>query len=208
MGPHQHTGHGGAPVGGVAPRLEHDVISSGPRAERVAFGDRWETVAAGPGPRIALGIEQHDADLGPARRHQPFDQPERGGPIVARRGQGGLGESVGLVQGLVQIAVQPSGRGLDPPLALLRPAGLDRRQACLRDGDRRDQPHEHSGEAPVSPAGPGGERHQARYDGHRADHHPRERGPAPQPFGSRDHARQCPHQPPRRTMTQPGRPGG
>ena len=192
MGPDQHTGHGGAPVGGVAPRLEHDVISSGPRAERVAFGDRWETVAAGPGPRIALGIEQHDAHLGPARR-APAVRCNRSAAARSSRGaaRAAWASRSAWCKACVEIAVQPSGRGLDPPLALLRPAGLDRRQACLRDGDRRDQPHEHSGEAPASPAGPGGERHQARYDGHRADHHPRERGP-PQPFGGRDHARQCP----------------
>jgi hypothetical protein len=70
VSPDQHRGDSRATIVRVAPRLEHDVISTGARGDRVTIASRWQSVAAGPRPWIAPLIKHYGAHLGSAVRHQ------------------------------------------------------------------------------------------------------------------------------------------
>ena len=86
MGPDEHIGDGDAAARRVAPRLELDVISSRPGADRIALRTRRQPMAPGPRPRLSVRIEHDDAHFRTARGHHATERLECGLAIVARRG--------------------------------------------------------------------------------------------------------------------------
>jgi hypothetical protein len=77
MSPDEHAGYGSAAVLRVAPRLEHDVISTGPRRDRVALASRRQPMSPCPGPWIAALVEHDGTHFGSAIRHQLSQRLQR-----------------------------------------------------------------------------------------------------------------------------------
>jgi hypothetical protein len=104
MGPDQHTGNRGAAVGGVAPGLEHDVISTGPGGRHVSLAQGRQPVSSGPGPWRPLLVEHHHAHLRATPWHQAIERVECLRPATWCAEYCRPGQVLGLLQRGVQIS--------------------------------------------------------------------------------------------------------
>jgi hypothetical protein len=82
----------------VAPRLEHDVISTDPRRDRVTLALWRYAVPPGPHPWSVAFVEYHQARFRASSRHQSIDELKRSGAVGFLNADRRLSQPLGAVK--------------------------------------------------------------------------------------------------------------